>query len=106
MKSSSNIEKIYTFLISIDIYYLVMEKDIVGYIVSSLEAWRDNEKVGEEVRMLQPKIDELTINDYYPTLEAILTLIDNFPDDFQLGQQMRKIYIPLKVYYEDKTITL
>lgn len=83
-----------------------MDKEIVGYIVSSLETWREHVKVGEEVRALKPTIDELTINDSYPTLEAILTLIDNFPDDFELGQQMRKIYIPLKVYYEDKTITL
>jgi hypothetical protein len=83
-----------------------MDKSIVGYIVSSTEAWRDNEKLGEEVRILQSAIEDQLINEYEPVLDAVLKLIDNYDDNTDLGIQIRRIYIPLKVYYENKTITL
>ena len=83
-----------------------MDKSIVGYIVSSIEAWRDNEKLGEEVRELQSAIENQLINEPEPVLEAVISLIDNFDDNVDLGLQIRRIYIPLKVYYENKTITL
>ena len=106
MESSSSIEKIYTFLIFIDIYYMSMDRRIIGYVVSSLETWRENEKVGEEIRAMKDAIEFQLINDIDPPLEAILDLINNFQDDLELGRQLRKVYIPLKVIYEDKTITL
>jgi hypothetical protein len=83
-----------------------MDKSIVGYIVSSLEAWRENEKVGEEVRAMKGAIEEQLINDIEPALEVIFELIENFEDNKELGTQIRKIYIPLKSHYESKTITL
>jgi hypothetical protein len=83
-----------------------MDKSIVGYIVSSTEAWRDNEKLGEEIRTLQSAIETQLINEYEPVLDAVLKLIDNYDNNTDLGIQIRRIYIPLKVYYEDKTITL
>jgi hypothetical protein len=83
-----------------------MDKSIVGYIVSSLEAWRENEKVGEEIRAMKGAIEEVLINDIEPALEVIFELIEKFEDDKELGTELRKLYIPLKIYYEDKTITL
>jgi hypothetical protein len=83
-----------------------MDKAIVGYVVSSLEVWRENEKVGEEVRLMQEAIENHLITELEPALEVILDLIDKYPDDKELGSQLRKIYIPLKVHYEGKTITL
>ena len=83
-----------------------MDKSIVGYIVSSLEAWRENEKVGEEIRAMKGAIEEVLINDIEPALEVIFELIEKFEDDKELGTELRKLYIPLKIDYEDKTITL
>lgn len=83
-----------------------MDRSIIGYIVSSLEAWRENEKVGEEVRAMKDAIELQLINNIDPPLEAVLDLINNYPEDIALGRQLRKVYIPLKVIYEDKTITM
>ena len=83
-----------------------MDRRIIGYVVSSLETWRENEKVGEEIRAMKDAIEFQLINDIDPPLEAILDLINNFQEDLELGRQLRKVYIPLKVIYEDKTITL
>ena len=83
-----------------------MDKSIVGYIVSSLETWRENEKVGEEVRALKNAITNHLINDMDTVLEAIYNIIEENDEDLELGKAIRKVYIPLKVYYEDKTVTL
>ena len=80
-----------------------MDKKIIGFILSSLESWRENYKVGEEVRSMKMAIEDYLINDIEPALEVIFELIEKFEDDKELGTELRKIYIPLKSHYEDKT---
>jgi hypothetical protein len=78
-----------------------MNKDIVGYILSSIECWGENKKIGEEVRMLETNIVNQLINVDDSVLDAIYDLICKYPDDYDLGYQIRKVYIPLKFYMND-----
>ena len=80
-----------------------MDKKIIGFILSSLETWKENYKVGEEVRALESQINFLLIIDIDPVLEFLQHLIEKYKDDEMLGKQIRRNYIPLKLYYEDKT---
>ena len=80
-----------------------MDKKMIGFILSSLETWKENDKVGEEVRLLESEINFLLIIDIDPVLEFLQHLIEKYKDDEMLGKQIRKNYIPLKLYYENKT---
>lgn len=79
-----------------------MDTEIITQIVNSLETWRDAEKVGEEVRAMNEAIINKSINDDDPTLEALITIIENFPNDYDLGKAIRRIYIPLKIMVNDQ----
>jgi hypothetical protein len=79
-----------------------MDTEIITQIVNSLETWRDAEKVGEEVRAMNDAIINKSINDDDPTLEALITIIENFPNDYDLGKAIRRIYIPLKIMVNDQ----
>jgi hypothetical protein len=81
-----------------------MDKTLVSYIVSSIECWGENQKIGEEIRELKSNIyNHLTEVDD-PVLEVIYELIFKYSDNERLGYEIRKIYIPLKFYVNDKTI--
>lgn len=81
-----------------------MNKTLVSYIVTSIECWTDNEKIGEEIRELKSNIYNQLIEDVDPVLEVIYDLIFKYSDNERLGYEIRKIYIPLKFYVNDKTI--
>jgi len=80
-----------------------MDKKIIGFILSSLETWKENYKVGEEVRELESEINFQLMIDIDLVLEFLQHLIEKYKDDEMLGKQIRRNYIPLKLYYEDKT---
>jgi hypothetical protein len=82
-----------------------METEILEQIIISIEAWDDLEKIGEEVRPLEDAIRSYTLNDIDPVMEALLEMIQDYPDDYDLGRVIKSIYIPIKVILNDPTNT-
>lgn len=78
-----------------------METEILEQIVISLEFWKDNEKVGEEVRSMEETIRDKFYNNLDPVMDALLEIIEKSENDYQLGKILRTIYIPLKVILND-----
>ena len=79
-----------------------MNKTLIAYIVSSIECWKDNELIGEEIRALKSNIETQLILTDDAVLEVIYHLILKYGCNKELGYQIRKIYIPLKFYIYDK----
>ena len=78
-----------------------METEILEQVVISIEAWRDFEKVGEEVRAMEDTIREKVENNIDPVMEALLDMIQSNKNDYDLGKILRAIYIPLKIIIND-----
>ncbi len=94
------IEKIYDFTKTIDIYYkVVMKKEILFFILTGIDFWKEDEKLGEEVRMLYNNIYNLCINRDEPVLGYIYELIEDNLSNRDLGREIKGIQIPILVAY-------
>jgi hypothetical protein len=82
-----------------------METEILQQIIISIDAWNDFEKIGEEIRAMEDTIRSYTLNDIDPVMEALLEMIEDYPDDYDLGRVIKSIYIPIKVILNDPTNT-
>ena len=78
-----------------------METEILEQVVISIEAWRDFEKVGEEVRAMEDTIREKVENNIDPVMEALLDMIQSNKNDYDLGKILRAIYIPIIIILND-----
>ena len=80
-----------------------MDTEIINQIVVSLETWVGHpDKVGGEVRPMSDAMIEQNINDIDPIMDALLQIIEQNPNDSDLGKAIRRIYIPLKIIADDK----
>jgi hypothetical protein len=77
--------------------------EILEQVIISIEAWNDFDKIGEEIRAMEETIRYKTIIDIDPVMEALLEMIEDYPDDYDLGRVIRSIYIPIKVILNDNT---
>jgi methenyltetrahydromethanopterin cyclohydrolase len=81
-----------------------METEIIEQIVISIEAWKDYEKIGEEVRAMEEAISKEAENNVEPVIEFLLEVIRKY-NDYDLGKILRGVYIPLKVIVNDSPDT-
>ena len=78
-----------------------METEILEQVIISIEAWRDFEKIGEEVRAMEDTIREKVENNIDPVMEALLDMIQSNKNDYDLGKILRAIYIPIIIILND-----
>lgn len=78
-----------------------METEILEQVVISIEAWDEYDKIGEEIRAMEDTIRSKTLNNIDPVMEALLDLIINHPNDYELGRIIRAIYIPIRIILDD-----
>ena len=76
-----------------------MKRDILLFILTGIDFWEDNSKLGEEVRMLYDNIYKLCINQKQPVLEYIVMLIEDNLSNSDLGREIKDIQIPILVAY-------
>ena len=81
-----------------------MDTEIIEQVIISIEAWKDYEKIGEEVRAMENTISEQLENNNDAILEFLLTIIRTY-DDYTLGKILRGVYIPLKIVIDDSQDT-
>ena len=81
-----------------------METEIIEQVVISIEAWKDYEKIGEEVRAMEEAISKEAENKIEPVIEFLLEVIRKH-NDYDLGKILRAVYIPLKVIIDDSPDT-
>jgi methenyltetrahydromethanopterin cyclohydrolase len=77
-----------------------METEIIEQVVISIEAWKEYEKIGEEVRAMEETISKEAENNIDPVMEFLLEVIRKY-DDYDLGKILRGVYIPLKLIIDD-----
>lgn len=76
-----------------------MKKDILFFIITGIDYWEDEAKLGEEVRMLYDNINNLTINRNEPVLEYISEQIEDNLSNKDLGREIKEIQIPILIAY-------
>lgn len=81
-----------------------METEIIEQIVISIEAWKDYEKIGEEVRAMEETISKEAENNIDPVMDFLLEIITKY-NDYDLGKILRGVYIPLKLIIDDSPDT-
>jgi methenyltetrahydromethanopterin cyclohydrolase len=81
-----------------------MESEIIEQVVISIEAWKDYEKIGEEVRAMEETISKEAENNIDPVMDFLLEVIRKY-DDYDLGKILRGVYIPLKLIIDDSPDT-
>jgi hypothetical protein len=83
-----------------------METEIIEQVVTSVEFWKDYEKIGEEVRPLEDAIrNQILKEDIDPVMEFLLDVINKYPNDYDLGKIIKSVYIPLKLIIDDSENT-
>lgn len=75
-----------------------MKKTIIEFVVTSIITWSNNYQLGEEIRALRDTVDKIMDEDPDDTIGVILLLIQIYPNDYDLGQQIRKHLISFKLY--------
>ena len=81
-----------------------METEIIEQVVISIEAWKEYEKIGEEVRAMEETISKEAENNIDPVMDFLLEVIRKY-DDYDLGKILRGVYIPLKLIIDDSPDT-
>jgi hypothetical protein len=81
-----------------------METEIIEQVVISIEAWKDYEKIGEEVRAMEETISKEAENNIDPVMDFLLEIITKY-NDYDLGKILRGVYIPLKLIIDDSPDT-
>jgi methenyltetrahydromethanopterin cyclohydrolase len=81
-----------------------MDTEIIEQVVISIEAWKEYEKIGEEVRAMEETISKEAENNIDPVMDFLLEVIRKY-DDYDLGKILRGVYIPLKLIIDDSENT-
>jgi len=81
-----------------------METEIIEQVVISIEAWKDYEKIGEEVRAMEEAISKEAENNIDPVMDFLLDVIRKY-NDYDLGKILETVYIPLKLMIDDSENT-
>lgn len=81
-----------------------MDTEIIEQVVISIEAWKDYEKIGEEVRAMEEAISKEAENNIDPVMDFLLDIIRKY-DDYNLGKILETVYIPLKLIIDDSENT-
>ena len=81
-----------------------METEIIEQVVISIEAWKEYEKIGEEVRAMEETISKEAENNIDPVMDFLLEIITKY-NDYDLGKILRGVYIPLKLIIDDSPDT-
>ena len=76
-----------------------MKKDILFFIITGIDYWNEDEKLGEEVRMLYNNLYNLCINKNEPVLEYIVQLIEDNLSNKDLAREIKEIQIPILIAY-------
>jgi hypothetical protein len=76
-----------------------LKRDILLFILTGIDFWEDEAKLGEEVRMLYDNIYKLCINQKQPVLEYIVMLIEDNLSNSDLGREIKDIQIPILIAY-------
>ena len=76
-----------------------MKKDILFFIITGIDYWEDEAKLGEEIRMLYNNLYNLCINQNEPVLEYIYQLIEDNLSNKDLGREIKEIQIPILIAY-------
>ena len=77
-----------------------MKRDLLFFILTGIDLWEDDAKLGEEIRMLYDNINDLTINRKEPVLEYISMQIEDNLSNKDLGREIKSIYIPILISYD------
>ena len=77
-----------------------MKKDLLFFILTGINLWDDDAKLGEEIRMLYENIQDLCINRTEPVLEYISMQIEDNLSNKDLGREIKSIYIPILIAYD------
>jgi hypothetical protein len=77
-----------------------MKRDLLFFILTGINLWEDDAKLGEEVRMLYENIQDLCINRNEPVLEYISEQIEDNLSNYELGREIKSIYIPILIAYD------
>jgi hypothetical protein len=77
-----------------------MKRDLLFFILTGIDLWEDDAKLGEEIRMLYDNINDLTINRKEPVLEYISMQIEDNLSNKDLGREIKSIYIPILIAYD------
>jgi hypothetical protein len=77
-----------------------MKRDLLFFILTGIDLWEDDAKLGEEIRMLYDNINNLTINRKEPVLEYISMQIEDNLSNKDLGREIKSIYIPILIAYD------
>ncbi len=77
-----------------------MKRDLLFFILTGIDLWEDDAKLGEEIRMLYDNINNLTINRKEPVLEYISMQIEDNISNKDLGREIKSIYIPILIAYD------
>ena len=77
-----------------------MKRDLLFFILTGIDLWEDDAKLGEEIRMLYDNINDLTINRKEPVLEYISMQIEDNISNKDLGREIKSIYIPILIAYD------
>jgi len=77
-----------------------MKRDLLFFILTGIDLWEDDAKLGEEIRMLYDNIYELCINRKEPVLEYISMQIEDNLSNKDLGREIKSIYIPILIAYD------
>lgn len=78
-----------------------MKKTIIDFIVLSITQWSNDFKLGEEIRATQETIENIMDTDPDDIIGVILLLLYLYPNDEDLGRQIRKHLTPFKLYLQD-----
>jgi hypothetical protein len=81
-----------------------MDTEIIEQVVISIEAWKDYEKIGEEVRAMEEAISKEAENNIDPVMDFLLDVIRKY-NDYDLGKILETVYIPLKLMIDDSENT-
>jgi hypothetical protein len=81
-----------------------MDTEIIEQVVISIEAWKDYEKIGEEVRAMEETISKEAENNIDPVMDFLLDVIRKY-NDYDLGKILETVYIPLKLMIDDSENT-
>ena len=77
-----------------------MKKDILLFILGSIYDWKDDSKIGEEVRALEYHIIDAINGKQEPVMDYLLYLIYKYNSNEKLGSEVRDLHLPILIAYD------
>jgi len=78
-----------------------MKKTILAYILSCIEEMTNDFDLGGEVRQLRDVMVTEYLKNETPILEVLIFYITIFPNDYQLGHEVRGIYNEINYFFNE-----